>query len=113
MHFRQYICKKQDKDQLGPLKLPTPTYYGTSYGCGTCSGTDWGFAKDTYPSLDTGKCYKAVTATTNKAADAKTACATSPAGITSATLATITSPLENAGVYLCNWKKYCGKSIEQ
>ena len=107
MYFRQYICKKQDKDQLGPLKLPTPTYYGTSYGCGTCSGTDWGFAKDTYPSLDTGKCYKAVTATTNKAADAKTACATSPAGITSATLATITSPLENAGVYLCNWKKYC------
>ena len=98
MHCRQYICKKQDKDQLGPLKLPTPTYYGTSYGCGTCSGTDWGFAKDTYPSLDTGKCYKAVTATTNKAADAKTACATSPAGITSATLATITSPLENAGM---------------
>ena len=80
------------------MKLPTPTNYGTSLGCGTCSGTEWGLAKDTYPSLDTGKCYKAVIITTNNAASSLTACSAAPAGITSATLATITSPLENAGM---------------
>ena len=85
------------------MKLPTPTNYGTSLGCGKCSGTDWGFAKDTHPSLDTGKCYKAeVVDTAVTAATAKTNCQTAPAGIASPTttyLATITSPLENAGEY--------------
>ena len=91
--IRQYICKKQDKDQLGPMKLPTPTNYGTSLGCGKCSGTDWGFAKDTHPSLDTGKCYKATTTNAQSTiALAKALCVG-----TSAALATITSPLENAG----------------
>ena len=85
------------------MKLPTPTNYGTSLGCGTCGGTSWGFAKDGKPSLDTGKCYKAaVVGTAVTAANGKTACQTASAGIVSTTttyLATITSPLENAGEY--------------
>ena len=76
------------------MKLPTPTNYGTSLGCGKCSSSTFGFKGDGYPSLDTGKCYLAHTTTGTNAAGGKTACA---GFISGSALAAIQSPLENAG----------------
>ena len=91
---RAFVCKRQDNEQLGPLKMATPAPYTAVCGktCTGSSSTAW------TKSLDTGYCYYVQT-TAISGTNAATYCGASPGVnyIASATRAHVKSDLENAG----------------